>query len=116
CEMISESARMTSAAEARFRTTQNPSGRVVKVIDLDTADEREISRLIEQVPSSDLVVMIVTAGKSAKAVARIGSACSDRRVMTETIVIRAGAVSDEALSSTLAEVRPWSLMLVVANE
>jgi hypothetical protein len=114
--MSSESARMNTATETRFRTAQNPTGRVVRVINLDTADNRDISRLIEQVPAADLVVMIVTAGNSAKAAATIGAVCSDRRVMTETIVIRAGSVTDEGLSQTLAEVRPWSLMLVVANE
>jgi hypothetical protein len=36
--------------------------------------------------------------------------------MTHTIIVRAGAVSDAALSTTLAQVRPWSLMVVVANE
>ena len=35
--------------------------------------------------------------------------------MTTTLVIGANRTSDEAVSKTLAQVRPWSLMLVVAD-
>ena len=34
----------------------------------------------------------------------------------DTCIVRAAAVSDEALSKTLAQVRPWSLMVVVVND
>jgi hypothetical protein len=115
--MISESARMSSAAEARFRIqTPNPTSRAVTVISLDTARDREISTFVAGVPSADLVVMVVSAGADARAAATIGRACSDRRIMTTTIVIRAASTSDEALSKTLAQVRPWSLMVVVASD
>jgi hypothetical protein len=36
--------------------------------------------------------------------------------MTHTVIVRASAVSDAALSKTLAQVRPWSLMVVVVND
>jgi hypothetical protein len=115
--MLSESARMSSAAEARFRIQeQPPTARVVKVIDLDSATHGEIARLVAEVDSADLVVMIVAAGNDAHAAAIIGEACSARRVMTHTVIVRAAAVSDAALSKTLSQVRPWSLMVVVANE
>ena len=115
--MLSESARMSTAAEARFRIqTPNPTGRAVKVIALDSAGEREIAKLAGEVAAADLVVMVVPAGADARAAATIGKACSDRRVMTTTIVVRAGAATDEALSATLAQVRPWSLMVVVVND
>jgi hypothetical protein len=45
----------------------------------------------------------------------IGEACSLKRVMTTALVIGATSASDEALSKTLAQVRPWSLMVVIAN-
>ena len=115
--MVSESARATSASEARFRIqTPNPTSRAVKVIALDGASDREIATFISGLPSADLVVMVVSAGGDARAAASIGRACSDRRIMTTTIVIRAASTTDEALSRTLAQVRPWSLMVVVASD
>jgi len=113
----SESARMNTAAEARFRIQSPPdTHRAVKVIDLDTASASEITRLLGEVDEADLVLMLVSAGADAEAAARIGEACSARRVMTHTVIVRASAVSDEALSRTLAQVRPWSLMVVVVND
>jgi hypothetical protein len=115
--MVSESARATTAAESRFRIqTPNPTSRAVKVIALDGASDREIATFISGLPTSDLVVMVVSAGGDARAAAAIGRACSDRRIMTTTIVIRAASTTDEALSKTLAQVRPWSLMVVVASD
>ena len=115
--MLSESARMSSAAEARFRIqTPNPTSRVVKVIALDTASEREIAKLVEEVPTADLVVMVASAGADAKAATIIGEACSLERVMTTALIVRAESATDEALSKTLAQVRPWSLMVVIASD
>jgi hypothetical protein len=99
-----------------FRTAQAPTGRVIKTIDLDAASAQQIGTLVGDVSDADLVVMIVGAGSDAHAAAIIGEACSARRVMTHTIIVRAGAVSDAALSRTLAQVRPWSLMVVVLND
>jgi hypothetical protein len=113
--MATESARMNSAAEARFRIPAQPTGRHVNVIDLDTAADADVARLVDQMPDADLVVMIVSAGGDAHTAATIGRACSEHRVMTHAIVVRADSVSDAALSRTLAQVRPWSLMVVVAN-
>ena len=115
--MLSESARMSSAAEARFRIqTQNPTARAVKVIALNSASDRDIARLVEEVPGTDLVVMVAPAGADAQAAATIGKACSHGRVVTTTIVIRDPSTTDEALSRTLAQVRPWSLMVVIASD
>ena len=115
--MVSESARATTAAESRFRIqTPNPTSRAVKVIALDGASDREIATFISGLPSADLVVMVVSAGGDARAAAAIGSICSDRRIMTTSIVIRAASTTDDALSKTLAQVRPWSLMVVVASD
>ena len=95
---------------------QPPTGRVIRTINLDTATDREIAGLVAGVADADLVVMIVAAGNDAHAAAIIGEACSARRVMTHTIIVRAAAATDAALSRTLAQVRPWSLMIVVAND
>jgi len=115
--MLSESARMSSAEEARFRIQATiPTTRAVKVISLDSAGDREIATLVQEVPTADIVVMVATAGTDAHAAAIIGEACSRHRVMTTTLVVRAGSASDEALSKTLAQVRPWSLMVVIASD
>jgi hypothetical protein len=114
--MESESARMSSAAEARFRIqSPPPTNRAVKVIDLDSASDPEVQQLIGQLGDVDLVMMVVNAGGDAEAAAWIGAACSDRRIMTHTVIVRGALISDAALSKTLAQVRPWSLMVVVVN-
>ena len=108
---------MSSRAEARFRIqSQAPTARAVKLVALDSATDREIAGVVDEVPDADLVVMVVSAGADARAAAAIGKACSDRHVMTTTIVIRDSSSTDEGLSKTLAQVRPWSLMVVIASD
>ena len=115
--MQSESARMSSASEARFRIqSPPPTHRAVKVIDLDSATALDVERLIAAVDDADLVLMLVSAGGDAQAAAAIGRACSEKRVMTHTVIVRASVATDVALSKTLAQVRPWSLMVVVLTD
>jgi hypothetical protein len=156
--MLSESARMSSAAEARFRiNAPNSKPRAVKIIALDAPSERIVKRLaqstwnqasfftasafsgaprtgeafsmtgwlsdvagrtknlIDEVASADLVVMVATAGENASAAAIIGEACSAKRINTTGLIVGGAGASDEALSKTLAQLRPWSLMLVIAT-
>lgn len=134
--MLSESARMSSAAEARYRVqAPNSLPRRVKVIALDGTAEtllRQLSlgpwqnatfhaaanfvrNLHDEVASADLVVMVAGPGGGAEAARAIGQACSDRRVNTTALIVGASGASDEALSRTLVQVRPWSLMVVIAN-
>lgn len=137
--MISESARMSSAAEARFRIdTPNSRPRAVKVIALDRRAEAVVDalaqgewngaaffraaeltdrpmRLAEEVNGADLVVMVATAGEQTPGVAAIGEACSDRRVTTTGLILGTADTSDDALSRTLSQMRPWMLMLVLAS-
>jgi hypothetical protein len=113
--MLTESARMHSTAEAAFRIPAQPTARSVKVIDLDAATPADIARVVGDVSAADLMVMLVSAGGDAQAVSTIGEACSEHRVMTHAIVVRASGATDEALSRTLAQLRPWSLMVVVVN-
>ena len=104
---------MTSAAEARFRIAESqPTGRVVKVVRL----ERVSDAALEDVATADLVVMVTSAGADAHAAAAIGEVCSRRRITTATVVVRGAPATDEMLSKTLAQVRPWSLMVVVAGD
>jgi len=136
---ISESARMSSAAEARFRLdAPNSKPRAVKVIALDAQSEPLVdelaqrrwngaafftaanlasdpARLREEIDAADLVVMVATAGGHQRDEALIGEACSRRRVMTTGLIVCDAETSDEALSETLGRLRPWMLMLVIAS-
>jgi len=136
--MQSESARMSSTAEARFRIQSTiPTTRVVSVVALDRASDAIVEQLatrsgnraaffttpalsgraaIEEMTTADLVVMIAAAGSDADAAAAIGRSCSEKRVVTTTVVVRNSATTDDALSRTLASVRPWSLMVVIASD
>jgi hypothetical protein len=155
--MRSESARVTTAAQSRFRISDpNAKSRTVKVIALDEASERVVERLarsvwnqasflsasafnalnrednftmkgwlsdlagrtkdlIDEIKTADLVVMIATAGENAQAASIIGEACSLRSITTTALIMGSASVSDDALSRTLAQLRPWALMLVIAN-
>jgi len=154
--MDSESARMSSAAEARFRVDYpNSKPRSVKVVALDAGSERVVKRLaqrswqratfftsikcegaprtgerwsawlsdlagrtkalIEEVSGADLVVMVSSAGTSAQAAAVIGEACSARKVMTMALIIGGEQQSNQELSKTLATLRPYASMLVIAS-
>ena len=134
--MLSESARVTSASEARFRVqAPNSVPRIVKIVALDPASDDVVRRLAQgswhqatffsaeafianlehEVAAADLVVMVAGAGASAEGAAAIGRACSDRRVTTTALIVGAHTAPDEALSKTLARLRPWSLMVVIAN-
>ncbi len=70
-----------------------PTGRVVKVVDLDSATPGEIATVVDDVPRTDLVVMVASAGADAHGAAIIGEACSDHQVMTTTVVVREPQVS-----------------------
>jgi hypothetical protein len=144
--MQSESARMSSAAEARFRVqAPNSVPRAITVIALDAAAEVAVRRLAdvgwrhatfftakspddalsdlggghcgveEEIDRTDLVVLIAGPGGHAHAAPIIGAACNGRRVMTTGFVVSAASASDRDLSKTLAQLRPWSLMVVIAG-
>jgi hypothetical protein len=72
--------------------------------------------LLKEIEGADQVVMIATAGEPLDAASVIGEACSVKRIMTTALILTPDATSDEALSRSLAQLRPWSLMLVIASE
>jgi hypothetical protein len=154
--MVSESARMSSAAESRFRVqAPNSSPRATKVIALDSLSECLLRRLADgawrnttfftapastrdpegphaegclrdlaghprlvqdEMNGADLVIMVVTAGGNAEAASVIGRACSVKRVSTTALVTGIASASDQALSNTLGQLRPWALMVVMADD
>jgi hypothetical protein len=155
--MTSESARMTTAAEARFRIdAPNSLPRAVTVIALDATSEAVVRRLaqrpwgharflsasafadspvaapvslqgwlsdlagrtsslVEVIDAADLVVLVAAPGGIVPAAQMIGEACQLKRIMTTALIVGDAPVSDEALSRTLAQLRPYAPMLVIAS-
>jgi hypothetical protein len=154
--MQSESARMSSAAEARFRVqAPNSTPRAITVIACDSVGDAVVRRLAgqgwtratfltaesseantvqspvpheglsdmagrprsiaDEVEAADLVIMVAGPGGRAHAAPRIGHACGLRHVMTTGLVVGVASAPQAALSQTLAQLRPWSLMVVLAN-
>jgi hypothetical protein len=68
-----------------------------------------------EVDEADLVILIAGPGGHAKAASLIGQASSLRRVMTTGLIVGMTSASESALSKTLAQLRPWSLMVVIAS-
>ena len=69
----------------------------------------------EEVDTADLVVLVAGPGGQAQAASLIGEACSLRHVMTTGFIVGVTSASEKALAKTLAQVRPWSLMVVIAD-
>ena len=134
---------MSSAGEARFRVqAPNSLPRAIKVIALDAVGAAATDRLAaggwqqaaffhalssgalrdffgrtsavdDEVATAYLIVMVAGPGGQAHAAATIGRACSARRVNTTGLLVSNAA--DPGLSKTLAQLRPWSLMVVIAD-
>lgn len=155
--MLSESARMTTAEEARYRIDYpNSKPRATKVIALDPPSEVVVKRLaegkwqqasfftslkfdaprtgddwsmkawlsdlagrtkdlIDEIATADLVVMVASAGTKPKAAGVIAEACGVRKVMTTALIIGSEDSTDEEMSRTLASLRPYASMLVIAS-
>jgi hypothetical protein len=157
--MLSESARMTTAEQAKFRiNAPNSRPRAIKVIALDKRSEEVVKKLakakwnkasffasvhfdsppqagadwsmkawlndiagrtikmMDEINTADLVVMVATAGQKAEAASVIGEACAAKRVQTTAMILDRKTASDAALSDTLLHLRPYASMLVVADD
>ena len=73
------------------------------------------SALVSEIDSADLVIMVAVPGGGAHAASVIGKACSERRVTTTVLVIGGASAPEAAVSKTLSQVRPWSLMTAIAD-
>ena len=123
--MLSESARAASAAEARFRINDaNSRPRAIKVIALDRPSETVVKRLaqlpwtsatfltaVASVPPADERFSVQgwlgdLAGHTKDLIGEINSA---------DLVVMVASDIDAALSQTLAQLRPWALMVVIAS-
>jgi hypothetical protein len=70
--------------------------------------------LVDELDTADLVAMVATAGGNLQVASVIGEACRAKRVTTIAFVLAGASTSQEALSRTLMQLRPWTLMLVTA--
>ena len=72
--------------------------------------------LIDEVSSADLVVMKRRPPARTPRRRRWSEeACSLKRVKTTGLILGGASDTDDMLSKTLSQLRPWSLMLVIAN-
>jgi len=126
---------MSTAAELRFRVqAPNSEPRVTAVIALDPPGERFVRGLSEDRwnratflkapgddPSGEGGCLTTLDGRRTRiadevhAAEAIGRACSLERVTTTALIIGAADASDDEISGTLAQLRPWSLMVVIAS-
>ena len=133
----SESARVMTAAESRYRiTAPNSLPRALRILALDAHSDsivaglaplpwgnarffrsREVgtAELADAIDGADLLVMIATAGADACAAATIGPACRRRRVTTMAVVIAGPQAAQPALAATLARLRPHAGTLVTTS-
>jgi hypothetical protein len=74
-----------------------------------------VKDLVDEIDTADLVVMIATAGENVLGASIIGEVCSLKRVAITAFVLAGPSTPNEALSRTLAQLRPWALMLVIAS-
>ncbi len=147
----SESARVTTAAEQRFRiAARNSEDRTASLVALDPASIAIVARAVAAAPErrrvveltpegqanlpvwlqslpddtqaliakaerSDLVVMVANAGYAGNGGMLLGEACRLRGVTVTALVMAAPETPDSELSTTLARLRPFATMIVVAN-
>ena len=74
-----------------------------------------IKTMITEIDPADLVVLVATAGEETPLAAVIGDACRARGVPVTALILDSDATTDAALSSSLARLRPYTSMLVVAR-
>ena len=133
----SESARVTTAMESRYRiTAPNSLPRAVRIVALAACSDGIIAELVplpwgnarffrsaqvgtaefaDAIDGADLLVMIATAGTDARAAATIGPACRRLRVTTTAVVVTDPRVAQSALAATLVRLRPHTTMLVTTQ-
>jgi len=71
--------------------------------------------LMDELNTADLVAMVATAGENLQQVVSvIGEACKAKHVTTIAFVLGSASTPQDALSRTLTQLRPWTLMLVIA--
>lgn len=71
--------------------------------------------LIDEIDPTDLIVLVSAAGEDGQLAAVIGDACRARGVPVTALILDSGSTSDQVLAASLAKLRPYASMLVVAR-
>ena len=71
--------------------------------------------LIAEIDPADLIVLVATAGEEVPLAPVIGEACKARGVPVTALILDQDGVPDSSLATTLARLRPYASMLVVAR-
>ncbi len=71
--------------------------------------------LLDDAERSDMLVLVAHAGENADAATLLGEACRMRGVPVTALVIAAADTPTERVARTLAQLRPFATMIVVAN-
>lgn len=72
--------------------------------------------LVDEIGSSNLVVMIGMAGEAAEAASLVAEVGSLKRVMITGLLMTSAESTDEDVARTLKALRPYAPMLVVSSE
>ena len=127
--LASSCARAATAEEARFRIDRPIGGRAALVVALDDDAAGVVERVAElpwqgarfvrsgagvpdELDSSDVAIMIGTAGADAEAASRIAAACSERGIMTAGLILGPRA----EVRATIAALRPYARNLMVTDD
>jgi hypothetical protein len=158
--MQSESARVTTAQEAKYRVQYpNSKRRSVKVVALDGPSAEMIDELakkewngatffralsfssktapgttdagmsawlndlagraldlVAEVSTADFVVVVSAAGEDARSVSVIADACTAHHKTLVALVVPRDGASDDDVSASMAHLRPFARMLVIAHD
>lgn len=105
--------------DARFRTVVSELVSTDLTIGPDDlllqSPDGAFSRLSDELPDMDVVVMFARSGDPAEAAARIGRACFGRNMMTAGFVLEQDQ-DRHGLEKTLSAVRPYVISLVVGPD
>jgi hypothetical protein len=71
--------------------------------------------LIAEIDPADLIVLVAAAGEEVPLAPVIGEACKARGVPVTALILDRDGVRDSSLATTLARLRPYASMLVVAR-
>ena len=77
--------------------------------------QAQAQALIDDVGRSDMLVMVAEAGNDASEGVLLGEACKLRGVPVTVLLIAPESVPVALVARTLAQLRPFSTMIVVAN-
>ncbi|MDB5572818.1 MAG: 3-methyl-2-oxobutanoate hydroxymethyltransferase [Hyphomicrobiales bacterium] len=71
--------------------------------------------LVSEVASADFIVVVSTAGEDARAVSLIADACNLHHKSLVALVVPRPGASDADVSASMAHLRPFARMLVIAS-